>query len=129
MTAEGFTIPKSFKAADYEGFPKYVYETKTQHEASEFTDGFRQGMANTQKPRRTLMGRVLNDGFGVPDPYSMVNGVMSIMAGGINIAFTNSGEIIDLATRRPISQIQSLIKMSGDVRLSPDKKVSTRVTV
>jgi hypothetical protein len=123
MTAEGFTIPKSFKTADYEGFPKYVYETKTQHEASDFTDGFHTGMANTHKPRRTLLGRVLNDGFGVPDPYSMVNGVMSIMVGGINIAFTNSGEIIDLATRRPISQIQSLIKMSGDVRLSPDKNL------
>lgn len=120
IMTSNFTVPKTFKPSDYEGFPKYVYETKTVRDVVEMTDGF-QSPAPAQKPaRRTWFNRVLTDGLGMPDPYSYTNGIMSIMVNGINIANTNSGEIIDLATRRPISKILSLIKMTGDLRMSPD---------
>ncbi|MFT3910347.1 MAG: caspase family protein [Ferruginibacter sp.] len=115
---EDVSEPTSIPEKDYEGFPVYIYATRTSTEGNEMAAVFdRMDVAmpapNVPKPLKRFIPKM-------PNPmHNMINS----MKDDTKNAFTNSGEIINLYNRRTISKIQSLIKLTGDIGFSPDKKI------
>lgn len=109
------------EAKDYEGFPEYIYETKTAVDAAAATAVFDSMTAKVSpdSKARKMAGKI----FGVPGTRDILDNMTSGMKKDAKGTFTNSGEIVNLTRHRTISKIESLIKMSGDIKLSPDNKV------
>lgn len=104
---------------DFKGLPVYVYETRTSVDA--------QGVAAVFDSIEVKIP-VANAKDSLMKPYiDIMNEQAKDFARGIKqsieSSFTNSGVIVNLYNNRVISKIQSLIKYSGDVRLSPNRKV------
>lgn len=117
-----FSEPAVLPEKDFEGFPTYVYVTKTVSEADQMitvVDNMEEKMAGAV-PK---MPGILEKFFPMPNIKESIDPMFSKMKKDTKNAYTNSGEIINLYSRRTISKIQSLIKLSGDIKLSPDKKI------
>lgn len=121
-----FSVPKfeetdSLSNEDMEGFPEYVYVTQTE-EAPELKSLF--GSMKNHLPKKPKLLTKLNK-WGVTDidPYASMDEMMNGMENDANSSYTNTGEIYNLFTKRKISKIQSLIKLTGDISFSPDNKI------
>lgn len=116
-----FTDAMVVSEKEFIGFPSYVYETKTLPDAESATAFIDSVDARLPKvpPAAAKAGRL----FGIMDPMQGLKQLTGEMKKDINSSYTNSGEIVNLRTNRTISKIQSLIKLSGDIRLSADKQL------
>lgn len=120
-----FSVPKfeetdSLSNEDKEGFPEYVYVTQTE-EAPELRAMF--GSLKNILPKKPKILTKLNK-WGVTDidPFASMDQMMNGMENDANSTYTNTGQIFNLFTKRKISKIQSLIKLTGDIAFSPDNK-------
>lgn len=106
-----------------EGLPIYVFATKTLGDSAVSANlgKARQSAKITGKHAKNGIDKVAGDFFN-----KTINDVLGSFVGNMENqaknAYTNSGEIINLYNGRTISKIESLIKMSGDMKLSPDRK-------
>jgi len=106
---------------DYKGLPIYVYETRTVPDAAEATMFF--DSIEAKMPKLPGVLGTAGDMMGINDPFKQVHEGVASFKNDVNSSYTNSGEIVNLSNNRTISKIQSLIKLSGDVKLSPDQKL------
>lgn len=116
LLAESFSEPVTLSKDDYKGLPTYVLETKTDPEAGIFNNMF--DSVSVKLPKSM---KLVKKAFGV-DVNAMVQNVYTEMNNDLLRSFTNSGEVYNLAANHPVSKIQSLIKLSGDIKMSPDGK-------
>ncbi|MBS1566399.1 MAG: WD40 repeat domain-containing protein, partial [Bacteroidetes bacterium] len=106
-------------AGEYAGFPEYVYETRTDR-SSEW--GLFDSIQN-KMPKMPKFLKAAGRFVDVPDPMAGTINILDKMSYEYNRSATNSGTVINLSKKRMISHIRSLIKMSGDIRLSPDSRI------
>jgi len=116
-----FLETSSLPANDLKGFPVYVYETITVPDAEAQTAVFDSLQAKV--PHLPKAAVKLKKFIDIPDYNKKVGEETAGLKNDINSSYTNSGYIVNLANNRPISKIQSLIKLSGDIKLSPDKTI------
>lgn len=121
LLASNFSTMATFNQAIYEGLPTYVYKTKTAEDIEKTTaafDSIEIKMAPNSKGEE-----LLNKTIGLPTKRQlMAQGVTMFQDDMKNIS-TNSGEIVNLANNRTICKIESLIKQTGSMKLSPDGKI------
>ncbi len=104
---------------DYKGWPVYVYETKTSVDAQAMAAVYDSIEVKMPAPKAS-------DSMFLPFMQTMHERMkenMTNISQSIQNSFTNAGVIVNLYNNRVISKIQSLIKSSGDIRLSPNKKI------
>jgi hypothetical protein len=120
FSSEKFEETELLNKEDQEGFPEYTYVTQTEDapELQSIFGGMKAGLP--KKPK--ILSKLNKWGVTDIDPYAQMNEVMNGMENETNSSYTNTGIIINLSSRRKISKIQSLIKLTGDISFSPDSK-------